>query len=500
LGDARDIERLPEGRHADGNGLYLAVRGASRTWQFRTKDNWIGIGPTHTISPEKAREKARECREMLLNGVDPLQDKRTRLADAEASRHANKAFREVAEEWLEIQAKTWKPATLSQVKPRFYRRLYPVVGDEPISRFDMRPKRSAAVGLVDKVLAPLRETGRLVLSVTIQQYIRGILDLAIARNYGDLAGSSNAAAVTAGAPLSLLQPKLSEIYVPTSHAAFPWQDIAKLVLALRKYTWTPTGRRACQVCGHPERAAINEAIDAGVGDYRIASRFGVTPSCIISHKLRDHERSERQVIRPVAAYALEFVILTAVRNAQACGCRWDEIDWENGIWRSEDHKTREMRINRRGESVLAGEPHVVPLSKAAMTILRELQGWQKRQGIRSEYVFTTVMGSSSGHLAHTSINVWLRGFKRKRPEFAHIEFTPHGCRTAFKSWARSEGYPEIDSEMALAHVVGKRGLRGYAADADTLERRRVMMEKWADHCTRVGPTPDVVVPFRKQAR
>jgi hypothetical protein len=53
LGNARDIERLPQGLHPDGAGLYVQVRGGSRSWLFRTSTNsMMGLGATHTISPE----------------------------------------------------------------------------------------------------------------------------------------------------------------------------------------------------------------------------------------------------------------------------------------------------------------------------------------------------------------------------------------------------------------------------------------------------------------
>ena len=106
----------------------------------------MGLGATHTISPEEAREEARRCGQLQLNGVDPLQAKKARLEDAKlAARHV-KTFREVSEEWLEHKAKLWKPGvkgrpgTLEQMKPRFAKHIYPVIGDVPIHRFDMRPK------------------------------------------------------------------------------------------------------------------------------------------------------------------------------------------------------------------------------------------------------------------------------------------------------------------------------------------------------------------------
>jgi hypothetical protein len=37
LGDARDIEKLSDGLHPDGDRLY-------GSWLFRTRDNWMGLG------------------------------------------------------------------------------------------------------------------------------------------------------------------------------------------------------------------------------------------------------------------------------------------------------------------------------------------------------------------------------------------------------------------------------------------------------------------------
>ena len=99
-------------------------------------------------------------------------------------------------------------------------------------------KAIKATDLVDGVLDPLWKANKIVTAKNIQEMIKGVLALAIARNYGDLAGSDNAASVEEGQPLALLRPKISEVYTKTSHAAFPWQDIGQLVAALREYTWS----------------------------------------------------------------------------------------------------------------------------------------------------------------------------------------------------------------------------------------------------------------------
>src|SRR5208282_5287406 len=270
----RDIEKLPEGLHPDGGNLYVQVRGGSRTWVFRTRNSLMGLGPTHTVTPEVAREEARKFRLLQLQGVDPMAAKKEAKREAEAAAGQARTFREVAEEWLADQAKFWKPSvrgrpgTLDQAKPRFVKHIYPVIGEEPIHRFDMRPKRSCAVNLVDSVIAPLWAAKKIVTAKTLQEYIRGVLDHAIARNYGGLANGANAASVKEGSPLAALRPKVSEVYTATGQPAFPWEDIGRLVAALREYTYVmsnqwPSKNKTCQVCAHPERAAIEQAYDSG---------------------------------------------------------------------------------------------------------------------------------------------------------------------------------------------------------------------------------------------
>lgn len=56
-----DISKLPDGFHADENGLYLFVRGNSRTWVYRGTVNGKrikrGLGSAKTVSLAQARQK-----------------------------------------------------------------------------------------------------------------------------------------------------------------------------------------------------------------------------------------------------------------------------------------------------------------------------------------------------------------------------------------------------------------------------------------------------------
>ena len=71
----RRVERTTKpGRYGDGNGLWLQVVNARNRsllfrWQRGGREKTMGLGPVHTLTLDEAREKARECRKLLLEGV-----------------------------------------------------------------------------------------------------------------------------------------------------------------------------------------------------------------------------------------------------------------------------------------------------------------------------------------------------------------------------------------------------------------------------------------------
>ena len=61
-------------------------------------------------------------------------------------------------------------------------------------------------------------------------------------------------------------------------------------------------------------------------------------------------------------------------------------------------------------------------------------------------------------------------------------YTVHGFRSGFRDWAGDETpFPREIAEAALAHRVGDATERAYRR-ADALERRRQLMQAWADYC------------------
>ena len=75
--------------------------------------------------------------------------------------------------------------------------------------------------------------------------------------------------------------------------------------------------------------------------------------------------------------------------------------------------------------------------------------------------------------------------------------TPHGFRSTFRQWAADRTSIAREAiELALAHVVGNTVEQAYSRDADMLERRRPLMQLWADYCAQ-PPVAATVTPIRK---
>jgi integrase len=159
----------------------------------------------------------------------------------------------------------------------------------------------------------------------------------------------------------------------------------------------------------------------------------------------------------IAARALEFTILTAVRSGETLGATWAEIDWEARVW-----------VIPAGR-MKAEEEHRVPLSDAAMAVLQPL--YEHRTG---ELIFPAPRGGQFSDMAMSAV------LRRMNIETA----TVHGFRSAFRDWGGNEtAFPREVAEQALAHAVGDKVEQAYRR-GDALEKRRKMMDAWAAYCER----------------
>jgi integrase len=110
--NARKVETLTKpGRHSDGGNLYLSItpQGSRRwmflyTWQGRKREMGLGSAAPGQVGLEKARKKAREARDLLDDGIDPLAD---REAKAKAA-IVIPTFGAFADEYIEVHRPKFK--------------------------------------------------------------------------------------------------------------------------------------------------------------------------------------------------------------------------------------------------------------------------------------------------------------------------------------------------------------------------------------------------------
>jgi integrase len=170
--------------------------------------------------------------------------------------------------------------------------------------------------------------------------------------------------------------------------------------------------------------------------------------------------SELRAHHSLAARGLEFTILTAVRTGETLGATWDEIDWESRTWMIPAARMK------------GGREHRAPLVPHALAILNSLP----RNGVR---VFPL------------SDRAMIDLLRRMRPGI-----TTHGMRSCFRDWvAETTNFPNIVSEMALAHAIGDKVEAAYRR-GDLFMKRTKLMQSWAAYCAKPARTGEVVSILR----
>ena len=159
--------------------------------------------------------------------------------------------------------------------------------------------------------------------------------------------------------------------------------------------------------------------------------------------------------------ALRLAPLVFVRPGELRRARWADIDLDTGEWRFTVSKTRKTGVAE----------HIVPLSKQALTILRDLHALTGGK----EYVFPATRGQGKP-MSENTVNAALRslGYDNKT-------MVGHGWRATARTLLDEVlGYPPHIIEQQLAHAVKDPLGRAYNRTAH-LPQRREMMQQWSDY-------------------
>ena len=152
--------------------------------------------------------------------------------------------------------------------------------------------------------------------------------------------------------------------------------------------------------------------------------------------------------------ALRLTVYTAVRSNETRFAVWPEFDLQNGVW------------SIPAERMKAGEAHVVPLSRAAVTLLRRRS---KAREADDSLVFSANGTKPISDMTMTKI---LR-------DGGISGYTVHGFRSAFTDWAaETTDFPKEVADKALSHKLPNKVEAAYRR-TDFFEKRRKLMAKWA---------------------
>ena len=175
----------------------------------------------------------------------------------------------------------------------------------------------------------------------------------------------------------------------------------------------------------------------------------------------------------VTSCALRLAPLVFVRPGELRKAEWAEIDLDRAEW------------NISASRMKTREPHLVPLSKQAIAILRDLKALTGN----GRYVFP----GARSHSRPMSENAVLAALRRMG--FAKEEMSGHGFRAMARTILDEVLQVRPDFiEHQLAHAVRDPNGRAYNRTAHLQERRK-MMQQWADYLDELKAIT-VVVPIR----
>jgi integrase len=187
--------------------------------------------------------------------------------------------------------------------------------------------------------------------------------------------------------------------------------------------------------------------------------------------------------------ALQLLPLTFVRPGELAKLEWADIDFDKALWTVPAHVKKQRAVLKNDPSRV----HLVPLSKQAIAILRDIHQLTGK----GRYVFTGLRtASGSKNERHMAAEALLGALRRMG--YGKEDMTAHGFRGIASTQIRESGkgkFREEVIEAQLAHTT-KSKTQGAYDHAEYLEERIVLMQWWSDHLDSLKNGAQVV-PFKK---
>ncbi|WP_199457621.1 MULTISPECIES: tyrosine-type recombinase/integrase [unclassified Marinobacter] len=174
--------------------------------------------------------------------------------------------------------------------------------------------------------------------------------------------------------------------------------------------------------------------------------------------------------------ALKLAPMLFLRPGELRHAEWVEIDLDSGTWVIPGRRMKGTQQAKRSGRV---PDHTVPLSRQAVTVLRELKAVTGDQNL----VFESVKPGRP--LSENTINVALRSMG-----FDGSTMVGHGFRATASTLLHELGWQPEVIELQLGHKQRNQVAAAYNRSARLNERKR-MMQAWADYLEKLKATPNL---------
>lgn len=172
-----------------------------------------------------------------------------------------------------------------------------------------------------------------------------------------------------------------------------------------------------------------------------------------------------------ATLALRFAILTINRAKPVREAMLSEIDLDAAIWTVPEEKLKSLK--GKADDIRC------PLSDEALKVIA-----LARHQRRGDVLFPNKKGT--GYVSDVGLAKWLR--------VLNANCTTHGFRSTFGDWASENDVPFDLAERCLQHKVGNAVAQAYRRK-DQLEKRREVMQRWADFVTQEVKDAETAAPI-----
>jgi integrase len=265
---AIEVKHAEPGWHADGGNLYLQVsRGKGeavrKSWVFRFgwggKERWMGLGSLDLVGLKEARWKALECRQALLDGIDPLEQRKASKAAARLANARSMTFDQCRDAYIEAHRASWRNVKhAAQWTATLKTYVTPVFGKLPVQQVD----RNLVLRALEPIWSKKPETAR-----RVRGRIERILDFAEAREYRPQGTN----------PARLLPIKTAlgaQAKGVKHHAALPYDEIGSFMRVLRKRDGVAARALEFAIL---TAARTSEVIGATWDEFNLAERIWIVP-------------------------------------------------------------------------------------------------------------------------------------------------------------------------------------------------------------------------------